>query len=132
MAFDSAVNYIKDYLTKHEDQVEQVKRIEWALESSVPTDVDQRFDREAENAAWTALHATQHPDIHKLIEARTKINWLASGNRDMRTQFGCVKDCRLRVHHDQHRLALVQYKWAINGLQRLLDIVNTERSQDLT
>jgi hypothetical protein len=131
MGFEAAVGYLKRVLETKNDALQQGKRLSWALESSVSVDVDERFDRTDLNAEWHNLVAGGEPDVNQLIGVRTKISWMAGANRDLRTQYGCCADCRPRVAHDQHRTALLQYRWAQNNLQRLLDIVQ-QRGQALT
>jgi hypothetical protein len=132
MAFDQATNFIRDYLGMHASQVQRVERLDWAVQYPVPDTVDAKFDSTTENSVWNAMYESDAPDINNIIGVRTKIAWLAAARRDMRTQFGAALECRLRVHHDQHRLALSGYGWAYNGMTRLMQLINEQRSQALT
>ena len=132
MAFSDALTFVSGYCTTRADQLTGGDRLTWALSGdSFKAAVDDMFDRTVERDEWDALYAQKQPDLNLLIGVRSKIAWMAGCNRDLRTQYACSSECRMRTPQDQSCTAALQLRWMERGLQRMRDLLLVERAKPI-
>lgn len=128
MPFDTATQFIQDYMYDRKEHLINTQPLNWSTEgqSTLKAMVDEQFDGTPENDEWERMRQTPETShSNPMIGIRNKIGWLAAGNRDLRTQFAAATGCRQRVALDHVRYSILRLNWALKGVKRFVEIVNS-------